>query len=325
MKRVLVTGGHGFLGGHLTRAMVGRGDAVVVLGRDRTRGGPFWVLSPEALVWGDVQDLALLRRVIAEYGIDTVVHLAAQTQVSVGQANPEGVIRENINGAISVLEACRLQRVNRIVVASTDKVYGESTGAYVESTPMLERTPYGMSKACVDMIAQTYLESYDMPVAITRCGNLYGPGHMNWSTLIPGTIRRLYIGERPVVRFGGEATRDFLHVDDAVRAYMRLIDSSQLGAFNFSGGTPMKILDVVMLLCAAMSKPANVDIREGAVGEIKHQELDCRRARDLIHWRPEVPLPKGLKETAEWYQRYLSSTTGSTSSPSCSAATKTGS
>ena len=309
MKRILVTGGCGFLGGHLVAALEQRGDEVIVVGRDKKPQVCFWSESPYAIIYGDCQDLALMRRVITEYTIDTVVHLAAQTQVSVGQENPEGMIRENVNGALAVLEACRLHGVKKVVVASTDKVYGESDDAYHETTPLLERNAYGVSKACVDMVAQTYLKSFGLPVAITRCGNLYGPGHMNWSTLIPGTIRRVHRCESPVLRFGGKATRDFLHIDDAVQAYLCLIDSDACGPFNFSGRDPRTILNIVELIMQHMELRLKINFQESGAGEIKAQALNCARARDVLGWTSRVGFEDGLRRTVKWYQQWLSSTT----------------
>jgi len=255
---------------------------------------------------GDVQDLNFMRRVLAEYEIDCVVHLAAQTQVSVGLANPESVIRENINGALAVLEAARLQKTSRIIMASTDKVYGTKVGSYFEDSPLNERTPYGVSKACLDMIAQTYIETYGMSIAITRCGNLYGPGHMNWSTLIPGTIRRMINNQKTVLRFGGRATRDFLNYLDACTAYLTLIESRATGAFNFSGGRPITISEVAAKIANLLDKPASlIEVQEGGQGEICNQALNCDRSTNVLSWSPRIEFEAGLEETVRWYQDYL--------------------
>jgi len=300
---VLVTGAAGFLAKHLQLGLLKRRDIVVGLYRDTQHLSDSKV---NKTVRGDVQDLALLRRVLAQHEIDCVVHLASQTQVSVGLANPEGMIRENINGALAVLEACRLQGTKRIIIASTDKVYGESDGEYIEDQPLAERSPYGVSKACVDMIAETYQKTYGMSIAVTRCGNLYGPGHLNWSTLIPGTIRKIIRGEKPRLRFMGMAKRDFLFVDDAVSAYLKLIDSTECGAFNFSGGEPMMIHEIVGRINQLCGKnPGDFDLVDEKFGEIQFQALNCVKARTHLNWAPATTMNQGLKNTVDWYQKYL--------------------
>ena len=300
--RVLVTGARGFLGQHLTRALLDRGDEVVGLWLDST---------PEihrllAGVQGDVCDQRLMERVLSEYEIDTVYHLAARAQVSAGAADPGGAIATNVLGTLSVLEAARRMKTRRVVVASTDKVYGEQPGSYTEDTPLAERNPYGASKACADIVAQTYINAYHMSIGITRCGNLYGPGHRNYSTLIPGTIRKFLRGERPVVRFGGKATRDFLFVEDAVRAYLALGDSTVPGPFNFSGEQPREILDVVQRIAKLLDKnAAHYDIEEGGTGEICKQSLDCSKAERVLGWEPTVDFDAGLFLTVKWYKENL--------------------
>lgn len=303
MKRILVTGAAGFLGRHLCAALANRGDEVMALSR---KHDDFYLTQPGCLVIGDAQDQGLVERLLSEYEIDAVVHLAAQTQVSVGRANPECVIRENVTSTLAVLEAARLQKTKRVVIASTDKVYGETRSAYTEDTPLNERTPYGASKACADIIAQTYRFSFGMSIAVTRCGNLYGPGHLNWSTLIPGTIRKFHRGERPVLRYGGLATRDFLYVADAVQAYLALIDQDAGGPFNFSGERPRTILSVAYAIANAMGKRReDIDIEPGGVGEIVQQSLRCDRARSVLGWKPETQFENGLERTVAWYQDHL--------------------
>lgn len=324
-KRVLVTGATGFLGSHLCPALTRRGDEVYTLFRTMHRQTLF--RAEQTAILGDAQDQSFVQRVLSEYEIDAVVHLAAQAQVSVGMGSPETVIRENINGTLSVLEAARLVGTKRVVIASTDKVYGElpdNENGYREWMPLNERTPYGVSKACGDMLAQTYERAFGMSVAITRCGNLYGPGHMNFSTLIPGTIRRVHRGESPTVR--GRATRDFLYIKDAVDAYLTLIDSFDHGAFNFSGGEPRNILEIVEFIIALMSPyypdPGIQKLDQTGAGEIKSQALNCRLAKDVLGWTPKIPLAEGLKETVAWYMNYLK--TGQSLLDSCLSAMKTG-
>jgi CDP-glucose 4,6-dehydratase len=299
-KRILVTGATGFLGSHLCPALEKRGDKV--FGLWRTMKERPILSSTMTYTIGDAGDLQLIQRILAEYEIDCVVHLAAQTQVSVGVANPESVIRENIAGTLAVLEAARLQKTKRVVIASTDKVYGTKAGAYHEEMPLDERTPYGASKACADILTQTYINSFKLSAAITRCGNLFGPGHLNFSTLIPGVTKTLILGGRPRLRFGGLAVRDFLYVDDAVKAYMALIDSEVTGPFNFSGGKPRRIIDVAMAIALILNKDkTNFILEEDGAGEIKEQSLDCAKAKAALKWEPSEDFGGQLENTVKWY------------------------
>ena len=306
MKRVLITGAAGFLGTHLVNALTRCWDVYVMYRTVRPHPLEFHDHHLITQLMGDVQDMNFVRRVLAEYEIDCVIHLAAQTQVSVGLANPESVIRENVNGAISVLEAARLQKTKRIIMASTDKVYGTKLGEYHEDSPLNERTPYGVSKACLDVIAQTYLETFGMSIAITRCGNLYGPGHLNWSTLIPGTIRRMLRDEPTTLRFNGQATRDFLFYMDAAIAYLTLMESKETGAFNFSGGSPITIAQVAAKIALLLDKSTSlIKLDPTGTGEICNQALNCDRAQTLLGWTPRTKFDDGLKETVAWYQTHL--------------------
>lgn len=302
-KVVFVTGAMGFLGTHLCDSLVKDGHTVVALQRDWTiRYGPH---AAQHVVHGDVCDRAVLERAFAEYSPDAVIHLAAQAQVSAASADPTSAFQSNLMGTLAVLEASRLKKIKRVIVASTDKVYGESPQAYTEDSPLAERNPYGASKVCADVMAQTYQKHYGMSVAVTRCGNLYGPGHFNWSTLIPGTLRRFQKRESAKLRFGGRAVRDFLHVNDAVRAYTDLLQSSVTGAFNFSGGSPCSILLITEVLAEYWGGAPKIDVTEEGNGEIFAQALDCVKAADLLGWRPNVKLSKGLEMVTCWYKNYF--------------------
>ncbi len=326
MKTALVTGGTGFLGSHLCDGLLRAGYEVVYTRRDSTNRSPIHELKkhwqgPWHEVAVDVRELSDVERVLSEYGVDVVFHLAAQAGVAVASNDPTGTFRTNIAGTMNVLEACRRQKTERVVIASTDKVYGEPRmtnvykdggsfdfvpEAYRESdTPLSERTPYGASKICSEILAETYHHAYGMSIAVTRCGNLYGPGHMNFSTLIPGTIRKVILGERPVVRFGGEATRDFLHVYDAVNAYIMLAESGKIGSWNFSGGEPKRIIDVVRAILSKLGSDLEPDIKEGASGEIQNQSLDCTLARRMLNWKPTIAFEDGLAGAIEWYQHFF--------------------
>jgi CDP-glucose 4,6-dehydratase len=246
--------------------------------------------------------------------VDTVFHLGAQTIVSTAQRSPLPTFEANIRGTYHVLEACRLHRalVQRIVVASSDKAYGEADALpYTEEMPLLGRHPYEVSKSCSDLLTQAYCHSYGLPAAIARCGNLYGGGDLNWSRIVPGTIRSYLLGEQPIVRSNGTYVRDYLYVKDAVRAYLRLAeciasDAVRGRGFNFSCEQPLTVLDIVQeiskLIDGATAPPIILDCAEG---EIHSQYLCAAKARQHLGWEPEFCLQAGLRETIAWYRSFF--------------------
>lgn len=299
--RVLVTGSTGYLGQHLSRALYSREVFVVGLVRDLT-GSRFPTTS--VIVRGDLDSV---ERIIAEYELDTVVHLAAQVQVSTAVADPIGTLEANVQGTWKVLEACRRQKVKRVIVASSDKAYGAGKVPYEESQDLQPSGIYATSKLIQDVLAQSYAQEYKMSVAVTRCGNLYGPGHTNWSTLIPGTIRSVLRKERPVLRSDGGPERDWLYVEDAVDGYLRLAASDAVGAFNFGTGRGTSALDVVRLILKLMEselEPSIESRQEGPV-EIQEQILDCSKAYGWLLWKAQHSLEQGLEKTIKWYRDHL--------------------
>lgn len=299
-----VTGGGGFLGAALVAATPG---PVVSLVRDREthialgtirRPGP----GKATVVYGDLSDIGALERVMAEYQVDTVFHLAAQTEVGVGMKDPVGTFETNVRGTWNVLEACRRQHVQRVIVASSDKAYGRSAPPYIEaSTPLQPDRPYETSKACAEMIAKTYAASYKMSVAWTRCVNLYGPGCATLSTLIPNTIRRVMRGQPPMVRNGGRMRRDWLYIDDAVEGYLRLADSSYVGPMNFGSGKGWTVMEVVRMILEIMGhEDMAVEDTPDTNGEIADQWCDNSMARAWINWTPQHSLKDGLRKTVAW-------------------------
>lgn len=315
-RPVLVTGGAGLLGSWLVAHLLEEGARVVVLLRD---------LVPDALletsgdrrhaitVLGDIRDGALIERVLAEYEIDAVFHLAAQTIVEHAKRNPVGTFRSNIEGTWEVLDACRRSgRPSRVVVASSDKAYGEQAELpYREDQPLQGRHPYDVSKSCTDLIAQSYAWTYDLPVVVTRCGNLYGGGDLNFNRLIPGSIREALAGRAPRLRSDGTPLRDYLYVEDAVHAYvglaLRAHEPSIRGeAFNFSTETPMTASDVVGRLLLACGRPELEPVVLGtATHEILAQHLCSEKARRLLGWSPAYGLDRGFERTVAWYARHL--------------------
>jgi CDP-glucose 4,6-dehydratase len=316
-RPVLVTGCTGLLGSWLTGELVDRGASVVGLIRDwvpdteLSRSGTFERIR---IARGEVQDQQAIERVLGEYEIDTVFHLAAQTIVGVANRNPISTFDSNIRGTWSVLEACRRSpAVRQIIVASSDKAYGAHEHLpYSEDAPLRGRHPYDVSKSCADLLAQSYAATYGLPVCITRCGNLYGGGDLNWNRLVPGTIKAAIRGQRPVIRSDGSYIRDYFYVEDAALAYLLLAQrmSSRpelMGeAFNFSNELQVTVLELTHLILKLAGRDnLSPDIRSEARHEIQHQYLDADKARVLLGWRPHFGLEAGLAKTIEWYSAFL--------------------
>ncbi|OAI50960.1 sugar dehydratase [Planctomycetaceae bacterium SCGC AG-212-F19] len=315
-RPTLVTGGTGLVGGWLVRRLLDAGADVVCLVRD-------WVPQCELVrgrlidrvktIRGDVQDQPLLERVLGEFEIATVIHLAAQTIVGIANRNPVSTFQTNIGGTWALLEACRRSpTVRQIVLASSDKAYGDHPKLpYTEETPLQGRHPYDVSKSCADLVAQTYAQTYGLPVAITRCGNFYGGGDLNFNRIVPGTIRSVLRGERPVIRSDGRFVRDYFYVEDGAAAYMllaeRLAEDKELGgqAFNFADGTPLTVLQIVERILRIMGSSLSPEIRNEAANEIAAQHLDARKARAVLGWQPLFTLEDGLRRTIDWYRTFL--------------------
>ncbi len=314
-RTVLVTGATGLLGSCLVNELLDAGAYVVSLVRDGVPESSFirsGLSERTTVVRGDVRDGALIERALGEYEVDTVIHLAAQTIVQTANRNPVSTFEVNVGGTWTLLEACRRVGIRQVVLASTDKAYGTHTNLpYTEEMPLQGNHPYDVSKSCADLIGQTYAASYALPVAITRCANLYGGGDLNWSRIVPGTIRSILRGERPVIRSDGRYVRDYLYVKDAARAYMltasRLPDDRTLAgaAFNLSCEAPVTVLELVDRLTALMGSDLEPDVRDEASNEIREQYLSAERARKMLGWAPLYDLDEGLRETVAWYRDFL--------------------
>lgn|SRR5215207_573203 len=315
-RPTFVTGGTGLVGSWLVRRLVAAGADVVCLVRDwvpqseLVRTG---ILERVKIVRGDIRDRDTLERLLGEYEIDTVIHLAAQTIVTIANRNPISTFESNIAGTWNLLEASRRSpTVKQIVIASSDKAYGDQEGLpYDESTPLQGQHPYDVSKSCADLIAHTYAVSYGLPVAITRCGNFYGGGDLNWNRIIPGTIRSILRGQRPIIRSDGKYIRDYFYVEDGAAVYMllaeRLAAQPELKgqAFNFSNEIQVTVGQIVAYILKLMESELEPDVRNEVSNEILYQYLSAEKARTLLNWTPVFNLDEGLKRTIQWYKNFL--------------------
>jgi len=315
-RPTLVTGGTGLVGSWLVRQLLDGGADVVCLVRD-------WIPQSELvrtgmiekvkIVRGDLRDREILERTLGEYEINTVIHLAAQTIVTIANRNPLSTFESNIAGTWNILEACRRSpKVKQIVVASSDKAYGDQNILpYREDNPLQGQHPYDVSKSCADLIAHTYAVTYDLPVVITRCGNFYGGGDLNWNRIIPGTIRSVLRGQKPVIRSNGEYVRDYFYVEDGAAAYMLLAEQLAVRpelkgeAFNFSNEIQMTVCEVVDKILRLMDSDLEADILNETNNEILHQYLSAEKAHEQLGWTPLFTLDEGLERTIAWYRNFL--------------------
>ena len=316
-RRVFVTGASGLVGSYLVEELVRQGAFIVCLVKDWNpqseliRSGQ---INQVYVVQGRLEDYQVVEEAINEYEIDTVFHLGAQTIVQTALRAPLYTFESNIRGTYNLLEACRRHRnlVHRILIASSDKAYGSSEVLpYVESMPLQGRHPYDVSKSCTDLIAQCFATSYKMPIVISRCGNIYGGGDLNWNRLIPGVIKSLLEDSSPVIRSNGQFTRDYVYVKDVVDAYLALMEHSDRcnlfgEAYNFGPNRPYTVLEVVKEIQVLMEKEdIQINIEDTAQGEIKDQSLSSVKITGKIGWQPRYSLELGLNETITWYREFL--------------------
>lgn len=314
-RPVLVTGAGGFISSWLCSALLDEGALVVGIVRDsagerllRLHG----IDDRIELVRGSITDYSLVERALTEYEITTVFHLAAQALVVAANRSPISTFESNIRGTWNLLEAARnCETVTRMVVASSDKAYGsQSSLPYQESHPLNGRYPYDASKVCADVLSRSYAATFRLPVVVTRFANIYGGGDLNWSRIIPGTIRWALNGEDPIIRSDGTMERDYVHVDDAIRGYLAAGKMSNeqdvIGkAFNFGSGSPISVIDLAQMILAKIPSSVSPKVLGVATGEIDRQYLDSTLAREMLGWEPQVSLEKGLAKTIDWYSSYF--------------------
>lgn len=315
-RPVLVTGATGLLGGWIVNALLERQADVVCIVRD-------WVPQSELVrrnmlekvkvARGDVRDQSFLERALNEFEIDTVLHLAAQTIVGTANRNPVSTFETNVAGTWTLLEAARrCPKVKQIVLASSDKAYGDQPKLpYTEDMPLAGSHIYDASKSCADLVAQSFANVYGTPVAITRCGNFYGGGDLNWNRIVPGTIRSIVRGERPVIRSDGTYVRDYIYAEDAVGAYLFLAEHLARNeklrgeAFNFSNENQVTVRDLVERILKMTGSSLKPDVLNEASHEIRHQYLSAEKARRVLGWKPQFTLDTGLERTIAWYRTFL--------------------
>ena len=315
-RPVLVTGGTGLLGSWLVQRLVQVGTDITCLVRD-------WVPQSELIksglfskvkvVRGDIRDIQVLDRILSEYEIDTVFHLAAQTIVTIANRNPLFTLESNIAGTWNLLEACRRNtNVKQIIVASSDKAYGDQKDLpYNEHTPLQGQHPYDVSKSCADLISHMYAISFSLPVCVTRCGNFYGGGDLNWNRIIPGTVRSVLRGQAPIIRSDGKFIRDYFYVEDGANAYMilaeQMAEKPELNgeAFNFSNELQVTVLDLVKKILELMKSNLQPIVLNETSNEIRHQYLSAAKARKKLDWKPLFTLDEGLDKTINWYQEFF--------------------
>jgi len=315
-RPVFVTGATGQIGGWLVKRLLQAGADVVCLVRDwvpQCELVQLGLLGQVKVVRGDIREQALLERVLGEYEIQTVIHLAAQGIVGVARRDPAGTLDTNVRGTWALLEACRKSDlVRQVVLASTDKVYGEVEGLpYHEEMPFLAKYPHDVSKACAEMIAQGYAATYGSPLAITRLPNIFGGGDLNWNRIVPGVIRSVLRGEQPLIHSNGQFIRDYLYVEDAAAAHLLLAeklaeDPALCGqAFNISNESPLTVLELVQRILKLMDSPLQPVVQDQAHNEIKNQYMSAARARQRLGWQPLFSIDEGLLHTITWYRDYF--------------------
>jgi CDP-glucose 4,6-dehydratase len=312
-RRILVTGASGMVGSWLVKELIKKGSTIIALVRDINYQTEFYRSKDYLqtfIVNGSLEDFPTVKRAINEYSIDTVFHLGAQTIVGAAYREPLQTFESNIRGTYNVLEACRCQDVERIVIASSDKVYGiVDKLPYTEDMPLNACYPYDVSKSCGDLLARAYFCTYSLPISIARCGNIYGGGDLNWSRIVPGTIRSLLLNQNPIIRSNGKCVRDYIYIKDIIEAYVTLAEATERvkgEAFNFSTESPKTVIEIVNEIRFLMNKKElEPKILNQDLKEIPEQFLCAEKAHSILGWYPTYDLKRGLKETIEWYREYL--------------------
>ena len=314
--KVLVTGADGFIGSHVAKALIEKNAEVTTIVRDIKKTNNMDILNIKNkinIVHGDLVNFKDCERAINEYDVEFCFHIAAQAIVGPANRSPLSTFQSNIEGTWNILETCRVSKtIKGLIVASSDKAYGQQEKLpYTEDSPLKGYFPYDASKACAEILARSYFMTYNIPLAITRNANTYGPADMNTSRIIPDVILRLLKGEQPVIRSDGTPERDYMYIKDAVNAYLTLAENLHRKevagqAFNFGTGKPISVLDVYKKIIKIMGRNAEPKILREAKNEIDRQYLDCAKAKNVLGWGAKYDINTGLKETIDWYKGYFS-------------------
>jgi CDP-glucose 4,6-dehydratase len=313
-RNVFITGCTGLLGSWLTKKLVENGANVIGLVRDLVpKSNLNWSGFQDEIITvrGEIEDYFVLERTLNEYEIDTIFHLAAQTIVTIANRNPLSTFEANIKGTWNLLEASRRSPlVEKIVVASSDKAYGSQKNLpYNEKTALEGKHPYDVSKSCADLLCGSYHQTYGLPVCVTRCGNFYGGGDLNFNRIVPGTIRSIIEDKEPIIRSDGLMVRDYFYIEDGAEAYMSLAEKMfkkiHGEAFNFSNEEPMTVLEIVNTILKAMNSDLKPVILNETSNEIEKQYLSAQKAREILGWNPRYSMEEGLEKTIKWYQEFL--------------------
>lgn len=315
-RHVFVTGATGLLGPWLIKDLIDQQAQVFALVRDRIPDSRFFesdIAAHVNIIYGDLDDLSLLQRILNESEIEAVFHLGAQAIVGIANRSPLSTFKSNIEGTWNLLEACRLSPwVKKIVVASSDKAYGpQEVLPYTEQTPLQGKYPYDVSKSCTDLIAQSYFHTYGVPVCVTRCGNFFGGGDLHFNRIIPGTIKAVLENQSPIIRSNGLFIRDYIYVKDVADAYLTLAqkmdDSTIIGeCFNFSTDKPYNVIEIVEEILKLMNAHHCAPIIQNNTShEIPAQHLSSSKAEKLLSWKAKYGVKRGLQETIEWYKDFF--------------------
>jgi len=315
-KNVLVTGADGFIASWIAKELVDRQAHVITIVRDIKKPkislDLLGIRDKMTVIQGDILDYALVQRVFNEYSVDTCFHLAAQAIVGVANASPISTFESNVKGTWTVLEAIRnSEKVERIVVASTDKAYGDQKKLpYTEDMPLLGIYPYDASKVCTDVLSRSFAKTYGLPIAVTRCANVYGGADLHMNRIVPGTICSVLKGETPIIRSDGTPERDYIYIKDVVNGYLVLaenLDRKEVRgeAFNFGTGKPISVLELFNKIIKACGKNVKPKILNEAKNEIQSQYLSAEKAKNVLGWSAKINIDEGLKETVQWYKEYL--------------------
>lgn len=312
-KKILITGGAGFIGSWLAKELIDLGARVIVL--DLKDSHPILndLQKKPILIRGDVRSYNLVKTILRERHPDFIFHFAAQTIVGIANRNPLPTLKTNIAGTWHILEAARCYPAKGIIIASSDKAYGDQPVIpYKENTPLVGMHPYDVSKSSADLIAQMYFKTYQLPLCIIRSANVFGGGDIHFSRVIPETIRAAFYNKSPIIRSDGRFERDYLYIKDEINGCLMLAGAlfkkrEVLGqAFNFGTNHPYFVEEVVKIILDLMQKN-NLKplILNEAKNEIRNQSLDFSKAKKLLGWQPQYSLKDGLKETIQWYTQYF--------------------